>query len=355
MRVSIEQTVTKGSKTNGRSGHWRRQSAGRGCRLALAAVLCVALGAAAYGAEHPIGRLELRGRILTSEGKQLPGRGIVSVSLHSANTPFVTSALTLGGRFKFKELAPGPYTLMTVVRGQGEARQSVDVARSLADSRGRLEVNVRLRPLNGRRGAGHTVSARQLGIPYGAWSAYRRALQELKRNKVEEAVALLEKTVEKTPAFVEALNLLGTIYYHRRDLVQAHDYFEMALDQDENAYEPMLNLGGTLLNLNRYNEALSLNQRAAEARPEDPLAHSQLGVNYWQLGDIENALTHLNQAKKLDPAHFSHPQMTLAEIYLRRGDHTAAAAELEEFARLHPDHPHTAEIRRRLPRLRGRM
>ena len=136
-------------------------------------------------------------------------------------------------------------------------------------------------------------------------------------------------------------------------MFKAESYFRQALAHDANAYEPLVNLGGTLLNLNRFSEALPLNQNAALARPEDALAHSQLGLNYFALGDLHNALLHLNRAKKLDPAHFSHPQLTLAEIYLRKGDRPAAAAELEELVRFHPHDANAPKIRAALPRLRS--
>jgi outer membrane protein assembly factor BamD (BamD/ComL family) len=58
------------------------------------------------------------------------------------------------------------------------------------------------------------------------------------------------------------------------------------------------------------------------------------------------------EAKRLDPAHFSRPQWTLAQIYLRTGDPKAAAAELEEFIRLHPDSPDRERARAAIEELK---
>ena len=52
--------------------------------------------------------------------------------------------------------------------------------------------------------------------------------------------------------------------------------------------------------------------------------------------------------KKLDPGHFSSPQLTLAEIYRRRRDFGAVAAEIEEFLRYHPDSPRAEQLQKRL-------
>ena len=87
-------------------------------------------------------------------------------------------------------------------------------------------------------------------------------------------------------------------------------------------------------------------------RPQDALANSQLGLNYFHLADLERAIHYLREARRLDPAHFSHPQLTLAEIYRQRGDRKAAAAELEDFLSRHPDDPNAEQWRQDLARLR---
>ena len=46
------------------------------------------------------------------------------------------------------------------------------------------------------------------------------------------------------------------------------------------------NLGGALLNLDRQTEALEYNRYAVKSRPNDALANSQLGINYFKLGRI---------------------------------------------------------------------
>lgn len=86
-----------------------------------------------------------------------------------------------------------------------------------------------------------------------------------------------------------------------------------------------------LLNLDRPREALGYNQNAVRRRPNDALANSQLGLNYFELNEMEPAETFLKTAVRLDPAHFSHPQLTLAEIYLRRGERAAAVEQMQDF------------------------
>ena len=113
-------------------------------------------------------------------------------------------------------------------------------------------------------------------------------------------------------------------------------------------YEPLVNLGGVLINLHKLDEALDLNVHAVLARPNDALANSQLGMTYFAVGSFDAAAKYLERARKIDPAHFSHPQLFLAEIHLRRGKTSAAADDLEDFLRQHPDYPQAAKMRQKI-------
>ena len=109
-----------------------------------------------------------------------------------------------------------------------------------------------------------------------------------------------------------------------------------------------MNLGGVLLNLERPREALGYNERAVVRRPNDALANSQLGLSYFNLNQIEPAEKYLKIAVELDPAHFSHPQLTLAEIYAQRGDRNSALDQLRDFLKRHPDSPEESAVRAKI-------
>jgi len=295
--------------------------------------------------------LELRGKI------EPPQRGAF-VSIQGALTPFSDKTLAdSNGRFRFRNLAPGPYTISVFLPGYGEARRTVEVTTSLADSRGRVDVTIPFTPP--RASAAQTledrgtVSVRQLSIPDRARSEYEAAQRDLGRRDIASAIRRLEDAVERAPQFVLAWNNLGTIAYQTGRHADAEEYFRKALEYEPGAFLPVVNLGGVLLNLKRFDEALKLNLYAVEQQPQDALANSQLGINYLFLEDPERALKHLLEAKRLDPAHFSQPQIYLAEIYARRGDVKAAIAELEEYIRLHPDAPETRKIREKAEQLRA--
>ena len=179
------------------------------------------------------------------------------------------------------------------------------------------------------------------------------ALALAERRNFEGAVKRLKHAVEIAPRFSAAWNYLGTISYQAGAFAEAEGYFREALRQDWNAFDPLVNLGGTLLSLRRYEDSLTVNLQAVKARPNDALAQSQLGQSYFYLGQPEEAEVHLKQAKALDPAHFSFPQIVLAAIYRKRGNYVAAIKELEEFLSLHPDSTRAPYARQELDAIRA--
>ena len=286
---------------------------------------------------------ELSGRILPEAQ--------ASVAVHGATTPFSTSTLTdASGRFRFK-LAPGSYTVAAFAPGYGESRMTVDVGPASAGEKGRVEIVLRLEDA-AAPDRHHMVSARELSIPDKARKEYDNAQKRLATRDIAGAVARLQRAVEIAPQFSAAWNNLGTIAYQTQNYSLAEQNFRRALAEDPEAYAPLVNLGGVLLNLNKLDEALKYNLHAVLKRPADALANSQLGMTYLARGRLEPAEKFLREAVRLDPAHFSHPQLLLAEIYARRNDRIAAAAQLEDFLEHHPDWPSAAQMRKGIEKLR---
>ncbi len=312
----------------------------RGALLLITAILC---------ARAETARFELRGRLLPATR--------ASVWLHGATAPFEDTTLAgEDGHFRFRDLLAGTYTLGAFVPGRGEMRRTIEVGPSQADAKKRIELTVELRDgeFESRDSLRRSmVSAKELAIPERAHREYEEAERRLARRDVEGAVAHFERAVEMAPQFSEAWNHLGTIAYQARDYTRAETCFRKALDADPNSFQPLVNLGGVSINLGKFEEAVQYNLYAALTRPNDALANSQLGMSYFYLGKLDLAQKYLTAAKRFDPAHFSHPQLMLAEIALRRQDRAAAAGEMEEFLQHHPDSPEAVGIKEKLTQLRA--
>ena len=309
-------------------------------------LLAALLAAPAFAAE-PL--YDLAGQIVPGER--------AAITLFGAVSPFEATTLSdASGRFHFRKLRAGAYIVAVYQPRLGEARQSAEVGPGTADSRRRVFLVLHFKDSDfefidsvRRR---HAVSTSQLAIPPKALHEYTEAQKDLGKHDAASAEKHLEESVKLAPQFASAWNNLGTIAYQTARYSRAEQCFREALAQDPAAFEPLVNLGGVLLNLNKLDEALVRNQRAVMERPNEALGNSQLGMTYFAAGEFDLAVKYLEIARQLDPAHFSHPQLTLAEIHLRRGDNAAAAAALEDFLEHHPDSPTAARIRESIEKLR---
>jgi len=291
------------------------------------------------------GSLQLTGRIE-------PAPQQAFVTLNGATAPFTASAVVgPDGRFRFRNLAPGAYTLTVLAPGRGEVWRTVHL--DAATPGARLDLVIPFDPPARTLGEGQTVSVETLRIPERALRHYRRALEALARYDGDGAVAELRRAVELAPGFAAAWNQLGTIAYQRGRREEAEAHFREALRHEPGAYSPLVNLGGVLVNLGRFEEALEVNREAVRRQPEDALARIQLGAALWGLGRSGEAIEHLREALRLDPDHFSHPQLLLAEIYAERSDRASAVRLLEEFLERRRGSPEAPRVRRRLEQLKS--
>ena len=296
---------------------------------------------------QPAVEYELAGRIEPA--------GRAAVYVQAATDPFSTSTLAdASGRFRVGRLAPGSYTVAVFLPARGEARQTIEVGPGTADSRRRVSITVKIEDARLDRDARQgTVSRHQLAIPETARREFGEAQKLVARHDVPGAVKRLERAVELAPAFAEAWNNLGTIAYQTRRLARAEECFRTALEADPSAYDPLVNLGGVLVTEMKLDEALKYNVFAVLARPNDALANSQLGLTYFHLRRPDLAEKYLVETVRLDPAHFSYPQLVLAEIHVRRGERAKAADDLEDFLRRHPDWHAATRMREAIRSLRA--
>ena len=314
---------------------------------------CVFAGAlcamALWGAgATPESKLDLRGRI-TGTGRSR----MMRVTLFGVDSPFTASTLTdPGGEFHFHSLPAGTYTLSILRRSIGEIRRTVVVTASLADRKGAVRVTI---PYTASEAVaaktGGLISKKQLAISSRAVRYFEEAQNRLTKHDVAGGRKSLEKAVAADPRYSAAWNSLGVIAYQTGNAEAAEEYFRKSLDAEPEAYEPTVNLGGLLLAVGRYKEALPYNQKAVAERSNDALANVQAGISYFELGDPDKAEPALKLAERADPAHFSRPQLFLSKIYLMRGERDAARRELEDCVAQHPDDRDTERLRAQIREL----
>jgi tetratricopeptide (TPR) repeat protein len=295
----------------------------------------------------------LAGRVVQNDGKTF--RGVTPiVFLQNPQNPFTAQTLAdADGKFQFKNLLPGMYSLIIHIPRIGEQNKTIEIGPSFADKNG--QVAVRMIFARKPQTLAKTVSTAELGLPAGAKTEYGKAHSCLEHSDTAGAITHLKKAVELAPRFSAALNVLGTIAYQTRNFAEAERYFRQALESEPDSYPPLVNLGGALLSQGKWQESLTYNLQAVNTQPDDALGQSQLGQSYFALGQLDAAEVALKSSKALDSGHFSYPQLVLAAIYMRKHNPELAIREMEEFLMLHPDSDRAPTIRNVLQDLRRKM
>lgn len=118
----------------------------------------------------------------------------------------------------------------------------------------------------------------------------------------EAAVASFERLLEQEPNFAPALNYLGYMWAERgENLKQAQDMLHRAVanDPDNGAYVD--SLGWVYFQLGQYQEALVHMEWATRLVPNDPTIFEHLGDIYLQLGKGDQARDSYRKALELNP------------------------------------------------------
>lgn len=287
-------------------------------------------------------KFQVDGRIMSVARQQFRW-----IQIESIDRRFVDNGeIDPDGTFVFKNIPEGLYKLIIVAGDtKREEQRTIEVRPAFADAHGRVVVKIEL-PDTTAAADKFKVGVNALGVSPKAVEELHRAYEA--RGDIEKARQHLQKAIDIAPSFDEALNNLGTIYYHDQNFAKAAELFERALQANPNSFPAQVNLGGALISLRDYERALTENLKAVEMRPGDSLAQSQLGQSFFYLKRYDEALVHLRAAKYIDPMSFTLPGFFIAEIYQARGEKESAVEEYKEFLKVHPGHPYTTLIQNRI-------
>ena len=290
---------------------------------------------------------------------QLVGETGASANLHlqwaqieSIDRRFVDyTDIDFNGGFAFKKVPEGIYKISVGGAGIREQQRTVEVRPAFADARGRVAVKIEIKD-----GA---LAKDRLKVGVTSLSVSPKAIDEMRRaydakGDVEKARRHLQRAIEISPDFDEALNNLGTYYYRDGRFETAANLFQRALNANPSSFVAQVNLGGALVSLGDYERALAENLKALEMRPGDSLAEAQTGQALFHLKHYDEAMQHLQKAKQVDPMSFTLPGIFIAQIRQIQGDTEGAIAEYHEFLKVHPGHPSSKFVETQLSILKSR-
>ena len=186
-------------------------------------------------------------------------------------------------------------------------------------------------------------------------NAIKSAFENYQAGNLQEAVDICKKIVKIQPNNINAVNLLGIIFYQRKDYDSAMKYtkklitlnpmnaeayyilghslqekgevdeatihYQRSLAINPNFADAFYNLGTIFQDKKKYNEAISCYQKALYINPSDVKAYYNLGFALQEKGQHEEAITFYQKALLLNPnLDEAHARIGLALQEMGRSD-----------------------------------
>ena len=119
--------------------------------------------------------------------------------------------------------------------------------------------------------------------------------------KVEEAEKCFLDLLKKEPTNAEAINDLGVIQHAKGNLQEAEDLFLKALAFKKDFLDALLNLADLYQNTKRWGDAAIQLKKCIAVKTQEPNFYNQLGIVYFEMGNIEKARDSLEKSLKINP------------------------------------------------------
>lgn len=185
------------------------------------------------------------------------------------------------------------------LRAQGKTGEAIAALEKLVETHGYLPiVHVSLGDLyRGEADYDAAVEAYDKAVElYGApdqaqWFVYfARGIAQERRDEWALAEADFRKALDLSPDQPQVLNYLGySLVEKRQKLDEALEMIERAVEARPDSGHIVDSLGWVLYRLGRYEEAVEHMERAAELMPVDPVVNDHLGDVYWAVGRVLEA------------------------------------------------------------------
>jgi tetratricopeptide (TPR) repeat protein len=164
--------------------------------------------------------------------------------------------------------------------------------------------------------------------PSDADAAYRAGLSLFKTEKIEEALALLDRSNQLQPDQASTLQVRGLALQELARLEEALAEMCRAHALDPARADICNDVGVILLRLRRHEEALSWYDKAVALQPDFKLAHNNRGFVLSRLRRFDEAFAVYAALKAADPGN-AEPDWSMALLHLMLGNFEAGWAGRE--------------------------
>lgn len=300
------------------------------------------------------GKFTLQGTVMFPSGQRVDRP--LRVRLYTVTRGEISTMTDTNGRFVFRRLAPGNYTI--IIDGDqnyepvNEDTTIVQAGRSIGSTEEIIPVQIRLKAKAGGDVKAEVVNAELANVPKPALDLYTSALKLSQEGKNKAAIDKLNEAVSTQADFMLAFNELGVQYQKIGELDKANSALESALKISPNAFTPLVNHGIVLVRLKRYAEAEVDLREALKQNDQSAIAHFYYGRALAYLGRFDDAEKELNTAITLGGEQMKEAHRYLGAIYHARGDDQRAITELETYLRIAPKADDAEPVRQLIQQLK---
>jgi Flp pilus assembly protein TadD len=284
------------------------------------------------------GRYVIQGTLLFPSGQRVDRP--MRVRLYIATRGEVTTMTDTNGRFLFRRLSPGSYTI--IIDGEkdyepvNEQTNIIQAGRSMGSTEEIIPVQIRLKLKAGDSVKAEVVHADLANVPKPAVELYSSALKLAQDGKNKAAIEKLNQAISAHPDFMLAFNELGVQYQKIGELDKADEALQSALKISPSSFAPLVNHGIVLVRLKKYADAEVDLRAALKENDQSAIAHFYLGRALAYLGNFDEAEKELNTAVTLGGEQMKEAHRYLGAIYHARGDTARAIAQLEIYLKVAP-------------------
>jgi protein O-GlcNAc transferase len=122
--------------------------------------------------------------------------------------------------------------------------------------------------------------------------------------KLDEAGQICEKILAKKPDNLNALHLLGIIYYQSKQYALSIRFLQRAIQNNPNIADTYFNLGASLKKQGQDEEAVASYQKALLLNPTFFEAYNNLGIICYEHGQYGEASIYYQKALQFNPTFF---------------------------------------------------
>ena len=159
---------------------------------------------------------------------------------------------------------------------------------------------------------------------------------KIPKKSLGKAAEFAQKVLDLDESIAEGPCLMGCIHLVKREYDKAVEWGQRSVDLSPNGADVLTLYAVTLGNVGRWEEAISLHEKAIRLNPLPPIHYlSSLGACYSATGRYEDAIKILKRALKINPEDFfTNIHLTIA--YSLSGRESEAKATAKKVLKLNP-------------------